>query len=635
MQGLKAGAHSNGPMCGITGSLGGGDAALMRRMAASLEHRGPDGVRTWADDDCALGHSRLSIVDLALSDQPIGSEHGCWLVQNGEIYNQIPLRAAEEAYPWSTQGDSETILAAHAAAIPAPTTPPGSASKGVRVGWVNRARGAAEAGGEAARHVEWVKRLDGIWGFALWDARHRELILCRDPMGVKPLMRTQTDGGTLLFASEAKAFRHHPEYTPVMDEAAMVARLAYEYPLDETTLFAGVAQVRPGTVETWRLDESGTAVLTGVARYSRDEVKPAASWDPANDAAALLDSLCESVEDRLMSDVPLGIILSGGLDSSMVAGLAHRAAKAAGKPVPECWTVTESEDHPDYRAAEDVVAALDLGHHTSTLEEDSFWKNLPSLAWHGEDLDISVLFFQPLFENMARDVKVGLCGQGADELHGGYPRYRDLPAHRDLVRGRLMSSRHPVADAILDPEPQQGALVGAGQPWRTLDLDPDTHFADLRSTLQFELDHGQLSNFQLRLVDRHSMAHGLEVRVPFLGRAHRKMAHTLPLDWRVRGSDEKLALRAAAALTDLPPEIVSRPKLSAGTATTPTLLAELLAELRPQAQEWATSHPRLERMLEKQPEMAIGLRLFESLHLVDGGLGREGKDLMTLLDDID
>jgi asparagine synthase (glutamine-hydrolysing) len=604
-------------------------------MVASLEHRGPDGIRTWADDDCALGHSRLSIVDLASSDQPIGSEHGCWLVQNGEIYNQVPLRAAGEAYPWRTQGDSETILAAHAAAIPAPTTPPGSASKGVRVGWVNRARGAAQGGGEAARHVEWVKRLDGIWGFALWDARHRELILCRDPLGVKPLLRTQTDGGTLLFASEAKAFRHHPEYKPMMDEAAMVARLAYEYPLDETTLFAGVAQVRPGTVETWRLDESGMAVLTGVARYSRDEVKPEANWNPGTDAAGLLDSLCESVEDRLMSDVPLGIILSGGLDSSMVAGLAHRAAKAAGKPVPECWTVAESEDNPDYRAAEDVVAALDLGHHTSTLEEDSFWKSLPALAWHGEDLDISVLFFQPLFEHMSRDVKVGLCGQGADELHGGYPRYRDLPAHRDLVRGRLMSSRHPVADAMLDPEPQRDALVGAGQPWRTLDHDPDTHFSDLRSTLQFELDHGQLSNFQLRLVDRHSMAHGLEVRVPFLGRAHRKMAHTLPLDWRVRGRDEKLALRAAAALTDLPPEIVSRPKLAAGVATTPTLLAELLAELRPRAQEWATRHPRLERMLEKQPEMAIGLRLFESVHLVDGGLGREGKDLMTLLDDID
>jgi len=182
-----------------------------------------------------------------------------------------------------------------------------------------------------------------------------------------------------------------------------------------------------------------------------------------------------------MSDVPLGIILSGGLDSSMVAGLAHRAAKAAGKPVPECWTIAESEDNPDYRAAEDVVAALDLGHHTSTLEEDSFWKSLPALAWHGEDLDISVLFFQPLFEHMSRDVKVGLCGQGADELHGGYPRYRDLPAHRDLVRGRLMSSRHPVADAMLDPEPQRAELVGAGQAWRTLDHDPDTHFSDLRS----------------------------------------------------------------------------------------------------------------------------------------------------------
>ena len=635
MQGLKAGACSNATMCGITGSLGGGDADLVRRMATSLEHRGPDGVRTWADDDCALGHSRLSIVDLALSNQPIGSEHGCWLVQNGEIYNQIPLRATEDAYPWRTQGDAETILAAHAAAISAPTTPPGSTSKGVRVGWVNRTGKAAEAGGEAARHVDWVQRLDGIWGFALWDSRHRELILCRDPLGVKPLLRTQTDDGSLLFASEAKAFRHHPGYTSVMDEAAMVVRLAYEYPLDETSLFAGVAQVRPGTVETWRLDESGTAVLTGVARYSRDEVNPAANWDAGADAPRLLASLCESVEDRLMSDVPLGIILSGGLDSSMIAGLAHRAAKAAGKPVPECWTIAESEDNPDYRAAEDVVASLDLAHHTSTLEEDSFWKSLPSLAWHGEDLDISVLFFQPLFKQMAQDVKVGLCGQGADELHGGYPRYGELAAHRELVRGRLLSSRHPVADAMLDTEPLEGVPVGVGQPWRTLNHNPDNHFSDLKSTLQFELDHGQLSNFQLRLVDRHSMAHGLEVRVPFLGSAHRKMANTLPLDWRVRGRDEKLALRAAAALTDLPPDIVSRPKLPAGTATSPTLLAELLAELRPRAQEWASRTPRLERILRKQPDMAIGLRLFESLHVVDGGLGREGKDLMTLLEDVD
>jgi asparagine synthase (glutamine-hydrolysing) len=131
------------------------------------------------------------------------------------------------------------------------------------------------------------------------------------------------------------------------------------------------------------------------------------------------------------------------------------------------------------------------------------------------------------------------------------------------------------------------------------------------------------------------MAHGLEVRVPFLGTAHRKASHTLPLDWRVRGSQEKLALRAAAALTDLPESIVNRPKMPAGTATTPILLASLLDELRPHAEDWAARHPAFERILKTQPDMAIGLRLFESLHIVDGGVGRENRDLWTLLEDVE
>ena len=621
-------------MCGISALLGSDEAGLARKMVKSLSHRGPDGIRSWSDEDCSLGHARLSIVDLVGSDQPIGSEHGCWLVQNGEIYNFTSLKQKCSGYDWRTKGDAETILAAHHQFVRPPTSGPIPVGKSNVVGWIRRTAEASEVGNRAEKHIEWASQLDGIWGFALWDSRHRELVLCRDPLGVKPLLRTITPDGTLLVASEAKAFRAHEDYTPKMDENAMLARLAFEYPLDETTLFEGVVQVAPGTIETWGLDDRGRATLTGVATFSRDVVAPSSDWNPDLQAQGLLDSLCESIEDRLMSDVPLGIILSGGLDSSMVAGLAHRAAKQAGKPVPECWTVAESEDNPDFVAAEEVASTLDLGHHTSTLEEDSFWKTLPSLGWHGEDLDLSVLFFQPLFEQMAQDVRVGLCGQGADELHGGYPRYRDLAGHRELISSRLEASRHPFATALVN-DISEAAPRGAGQPWRANSHDPHKRFADLTSTLQFELDHGQLTNFQLRLVDRHSMAHGLEVRVPFLGTAHRRASHTLPLDWRIRGSREKLALRAAAALTDLPKSIVKRPKLPAGTATSPTLLANLLDELRPHAADWAARRPTLERILKTQPDMAIGLRLFESLHIVDGGIGREGKDLWTLLEDVE
>ncbi|MBT4059939.1 MAG: asparagine synthase (glutamine-hydrolyzing) [Euryarchaeota archaeon] len=632
-------------MCGITAVLGVGDLSLSRAMADILAHRGPDGIQVWGDENCSLGHSRLSIVDLAGSDQPIGSEHGCWLVQNGEIYNYRRLRRDYSGYEWKTKGDGEVILAAHhfsnngasSSGISNSTTSNDNGSFAIRstlVGNLRRTANADATNNPANAHVEWVSKLDGIFGFALWDSKRQELVLARDPLGVKPLLRTITPSGELLVASEAKAFCAHPEYTPRIDENAMLARLAFEYPLDETTLFEGVSQVAPATIETWSLDSEGRATLTGVATYSAEKVMPSSSWQPEVDAAPLLDSLCESIQDRLMSDVPLGIILSGGLDSSMVAGLAHKAAAQAGQPVPECWTVAEDEDNPDFRAAEEVCAALDLGHHTSTLEEDCFWRTLPSLGWHGEDLDISVLFFQPLFKKMASSVTVGLCGQGADELHGGYPRYRNLVGHQELISSRLLASRHPFADHLVK-DISAVESQGAAQPWRASKHNPAEVYSDVTSTLQFEMDHGQLSNFQLRLVDRHSMAHGLEVRVPFLGSAHRKSSHTIPVDWRIRGKQEKLALRAAAALTDLPSSIVNRPKLPAGTATSPTLLNELLTELRPHANEWAERYSGLQRILKTQPDMSIGLRLFESLHITDGGVGREKKGLWDLLEDVD
>ena len=220
-----------------------------------------------------------------------------------------------------------------------------------------------------------------------------------------------------------------------------------------------------------------------------------------------------------MSDVPVGIVLSGGLDSSLVAAVANDAAQRYDRPTPECWTVAESEDNPDWVAAELVASSLDLNHHQSIMESDSFAKHLPMLSWHGEDLDVSVLFFQPLFKTMAQSVRVGLCGQGADEIHAGYPRYSNLESHKSELRKRIKMLNHRFTKTF-----DSGALDVNDGRWWEADHRPEKHLQSLQSTLQFELDHGQLSNFQLRLVDRHSMAHSLEVRVPFLGRSHRKDA---------------------------------------------------------------------------------------------------------------
>ena len=587
-------------MCGIAGLLGpdGDDAEMAHSMASLLNHRGPDGTRSWAEScsqgGVGFGHTRLSIVDIAGSDQPLFSDDGCVLIMNGEIYNHQSIRNQERGFAFRTKGDGETILAAYHSRVD---------------------------------DFSWVQRLDGIWAFALWDSNRKRLFLCRDQLGVKPLVRTITDEGTLLFGSEVKSLRAHPGHKPTLDMDALVARIAYEYPLDETTLFEDVYSVQSGTVEIWKLDESGVLLDQKKSWVANPKGTSNELWSPLQGAHALLESLTSSVADRLMSDVPLGIILSGGLDSAMVAALANEASERTGYPLPACWTVAESEDNPDWVAAEHVCSALELEHHQHILEEGAFENSLPNLSWHGEDLDFTVLFFQPLFEKMSESVKVGLCGQGADELHAGYPRYKNLEEHRQQIRSRLDASDHPFASKLIS-----GTIDQSG--WRA-NHNPENCFSDLGTALEYELNHGQLTNFQLRLVDRHSMAHGLEVRVPFLGSSHLDASNRLPLRWKLSGGVEKVALREAAALTHLPKDIVHRPKLPAGRATSPTMIDNLLHELKGHADEYAHDIPSISGMFGGQPEISLGLRLFRSLHLVDGGLGRHGKDLMTLLEDVD
>ncbi|HIG03812.1 MAG TPA: asparagine synthase (glutamine-hydrolyzing) [Candidatus Poseidoniales archaeon] len=642
-------------MCGIGGMLGEVDSAVLQRMNSLQSHRGPDGAQIWHDESCGLSHTRLSIVDLAGSDQPIGSDHSAVLVANGEIYNYSNLRQNRnlQQYAWRTKGDSETILALHQQSSLKGNIGAGSAGRGAS----DSATGLSK-GSRARLHAKWISQLDGMFAFALWDPIVGELILARDPFGIKPLVRTLVED-TLLFSSEVKALRAHESHIPKLDEVALVARLAYEYPIDGTTLFAGVHQVRPGTVETWSIID-GKATLTGVARFEIQEVAPlpTSAWNPDTDAKILLDSFTTSVSERLMAEVPVGIVLSGGLDSALVAAVAHEAAEIAGQPVPACWTVAESEENPDWRAAEVVASALDLEHHQYILDDSTFEDYLPKLAWHGEDLDFTVLFFQPLFAKMAESVTVGLCGQGADELHAGYPRYTDIHSHIKTIDERLSAIEHPAARAL------QRGDVPAGNEWWMDNISPNSLIETesiiaskgskaipvggpsgsvLTDFLQFELEHGQLSNFQLRLVDRHSMAASLEVRVPFLGSAHRAEAHRLPMNWRLPagGVDanridglEKAALRRAADLTKLPSEIVRRPKLPAGTATSPTLIGELLRELSPRAEEIIARHPLMAGALNTQPDIAIGLGMFEALHIVDRGLGGKGKSVVDLLDGV-
>lgn len=589
-------------MCGIGGMLGNPDTTVLTRMNQLQRHRGPDASDVWQDGNVGFAHARLAIVDLESSAQPMHGERGTVLVVNGEIYNHRSIRADHQNYAYATSGDSEAILALHARAVSTSQHRP-----------------------TAREHAEWIKRLDGMYAFALWDPKHRQMLLCRDPMGIKPLTRTMVSN-SLLFASEVKAFRAHEDHVPRLDPLALGARLVWEYPLDATTLLADVHQVRPGTVECWSLDENGRPFLESTADIERQRLALTTSWDPSQNAESLLETFVHSVEQRLMADVPVGIVLSGGLDSSLVCAVAEEAAQRAGQPVPACWTVAESEDNPDWVAAEQVASSLDLVHHQHLLEHDAFEKRLPKLAWHGEDADVTVMFFHPLFEAMSQHVKVGLCGQGADELHAGYPRYGDLAQHGAALNQRMQALPGTLKDDLLNGtlNPEEG--------WYAPQHDPEATTANLTNMLNFELEHGQLSNFQLRLVDRHSMAHSLEVRVPFLGRQHRDASGRLPLSWkRGSGREEKAALRKAADLTRLPKEIVRRPKLPAGRATSPTMLQRFLDERQSQTEELLSHYASWAPVLRGQEELALGLGLFDALHLAPDGHKNTGKTLDQLI----
>ena len=579
------------------------DNSVVNQMIKILNHRGPDGSGIWSDETISLGHNRLSIVDINGSQQPIIGNSNTILIANGEIYNHLDLRS-KLSYRWKTSGDSEVILALHE----------------------KYAKDVAKVG--AINHTDWVKQLNGMFSFALWDCEHRELILARDSLGIKPLVRTIIDG-SLLFASEIKAFHAHESYQPVIDETALALRLAWEYCLDSSTLIENVHQVRPGTVEVWRENDTGQPYLHSVTSFERQQLNPVATWNPDLEAKSLLESFTYSVQERLMADVPVGIVLSGGLDSSLVAAVASDAAMREEKPVPACWTVAESEDNPDWLAAEEVTSALDLAHHTKIMSSGGFVKDIPQLAYYGEDLDVSVLFFQPLFKEMQKHVKVGLCGQGADELHAGYPRYRSLTKHTEVVKTRLNQMDQSVTKRIINRN------LDTNSCWYSSSLLPEDYTNDLDQFLNFELERGQLSNFQLRLVDRHSMANSLEVRVPFLGQQHRLHSYRLPNDWRLpNGGLEKAALRSAARLTKLPKSITDRPKLPAGTATSPNQLRQFLSEFSHLADAVAEKYTKFSKLLNNQPDMAIGLGLFEALHITQPLHSRTNFSIESLIDEV-
>lgn len=558
-------------MCGIAGftMLGERRPADPRRllgaMTAALAHRGPDGEGHYLDEHAALGHRRLSIIDLERGAQPMASPDGRYqIVFNGEIYNYVELREQliRRGCAFSTRSDTEVLL-----------------QQLIREG------------------PDGLQALNGMFAFALWDRAERTLLLARDRIGKKPLYYARV-GPDLVFASELKSLLLHPGVSRKISLLSVSKYLTFGYVPAPHTIYEGVFKLEPGTF----------------ARFSREGLRKAAYWDiPLTDhpvsaenidecAQHLLELLRDAVAKRLRSDVPVGVLLSGGIDSSAVAVL---AAGASPNRLHTFSIGFEESTYDESRYARQVAELCRTEHHHEVLSMRKALELLPEVMRAMDEPfgDPSIVPTYLLSRFASRHVKVVLGGDGGDELFAGYPAFQAhrvmerlsfLPvtwrdAFNRLVRRLPVSHRYASAQFLLDqfmkgagvsPEVRFFLWLGAfSNEQKQALLTPAARQALLRSNpfediLNLVRQSGLINDFPRILylcmklylqddilvkVDRASMAHGLEVRAPFLDHNLVEYVSGIQNEYKLRLFQTKYVLKRA--LTGLlPPEIIHRRK---------------------------------------------------------------------------
>ena len=558
-------------MCGIAGivsadRLGPDDGARAVAMRDLISYRGPDGAGLYTDDRAVLAHRRLSIVDLAGGHQPLSNETGdVWVTYNGEIYNHADVRPHLEAagHAYRTRSDTETIVHAY------------------------------EQWGDDCVH-----RFRGMFAFGIWDARRRRLLLVRDRLGVKPLYWAQV-GDRLLFASEIKAILESRLIAPRPNRAVFSEVLATRGTAGVETMFEGIYKLLPGHRLIFE---------DGRVRTERYWELPLDGPDPELDRLGdveVIDRfralLQESVRLRLMSDVPLGMFLSGGIDSSAIAAL---MAREIDRPVDTFSVAFTDRRFSELEYARAVARAIGANAHEVVIDDTDFFTALPRLVWH-EDEPIAHPSSVPLhFVSMLarRHVTVVLTGEGSDELLAGYGKYpravinwRAGAVYESMVPASLRTTiaqsvvpRLPgvagryarrsflamprnVAAMFLDnfagvPVRQQHELLS---PEAITGDDPYAsslayyHQVNGASGILGRLLHTDIKTYLVELLmkqDQMSMSASIESRVPFLDHVLVEFAARLPDRLKLRGFTTKRILREAIRGL-LPEEILSRRKM--------------------------------------------------------------------------
>jgi len=577
-------------VCGIAGIVASsalGQDSKLRPIIDALAHRGPDAWGDWSDAFCALGHRRLSIIDLSEAGrQPLSNEDGSvWITFNGEVYNFQSLRDELEGlgHQFRTRTDTEAIVHAYEQWGP-----------------------------------DCVKRLRGMFAFAIWDQRRRRLFIARDRVGKKPLFYTQ-QGGRFLFASELQGLLADPSVSREVDLPAVDAFLTWGYIPAPHTGFRGISKLPPAHWLT--LDQTPEGLVTHVERYWSLDYRDKLRLSEAEASEALREKLTEAVRLRMISDVPLGAFLSGGIDSSIVVGL---MAGLSARPVKTFSIGFQEAAYNELDHARRISERWKTEHHEHVVAADAL-SILPKLVRHyGEPYaDSSAIPTFYVSQITRQSVTVALNGDGGDESFAGYDRYRANQA-AERIR-RIPGSRAAaslVAQALpdsLDPKNRwrriRRFLNVANQPmaerygsWLTFfgeEAKRTLYAGEMQALLRAERPvawmEAMFSQFSgldpaeaamavdvqsylpydlLVKVDITSMANSLEARSPFLDHEVMEFAARLPVSLKVRGNTAKYLLKRA--FPDLlPPENVNRAKMGFGVPVGPWFrgpLRELLCD---------------------------------------------------------
>ncbi len=576
-------------MCGICGFVGFEDQNLIKKMCDIIAHRGPDDVGFYTDKNVCLGNRKLAVIDLAGGHQPLSNEdETIWIVYNGEVYNFLTLRNELEkrGHRFRTNSDTEVIVHAY-----------------------------EEYG------VDFVDKLRGMFAFALWDSNNKKLLLVRDRLGIKPLYYTWING-ILVFASEIKSILEFEEFPREINLSVLEEYLRFRCVFAPATVFKYIFKLEPGSILEVTVGDKLSHTLT---RYWR---LPIASNEhvPAFDKALyrFKELMRESVKMRLIADVPLGVFLSGGIDSSYVTAL---AALLMSERVKTFSVGFEDERYSELPYARAVAEYLGTDHHEYIVTEDSL-RLLPEIVWYFDEpvADPAAIPTYILARETRKHVTVVLTGEGGDELFGGYEQYRILAITQRLepaikLMFRTNKSKHiirqfmrklftkipdlllnllfPYAsslgmsglDRLIDylsliaSEKYPEAYVELTSVFGKKDLSKLTSLQNykccknnilvkkisleprcLLETVKFAINaetRFHLPDNLLMKIDKMTMAHSLEARIPYLDHMLVEYVSQLPLEYKIfrdmLSIKDKYLLRVAAK-DILPSEIVKRKK---------------------------------------------------------------------------